>query len=338
MRPSEVLDAHVDLMTRLGDPTFDRIVNALGEFEFGRSGGMLHKQGTTPIAQILKSALPVAHTFRVTHDMSMLVEHAASTLDDLDRFDSRLAPTGVGFVALDRPLRVVDMRGKIMLIHYLIWGPVASNMGPSTMVVCFNDQWHEPDEVAQAMLMAQDGFTPEAVEAYRSAAGRWATVGMSAFFNDQRLGPQVAMPSPAAQAQLIAEGDTPHPGTNIIRYVHALWLLMEQTVARVEKEPVDRPAKRRAKKMSLPGTVTVIRLRRESGAPRQPGESNVEWAHRFVVRGHWRWQAVSEHHPLAQEVEPGKFRARIWINPFVKNAHRTDLPFKQTEKVYSLER
>lgn len=336
MRPSEVLDAHVDLMTRLGSPMFDRIVNALGEFEFGRSGGRLEKEGTTPVAEILKSALPVAHTFRVTHDMSMVVEHAAAGLDDLDRFDSRLAPTGVGFVAFDRPLPVVDMRGKTMLIHYLIWGPVSSNMGPSTLVVCFNDQWRQPDQVALAMIEGQDGFTPEIAERYREQAGRWATVGMSAFFNDQRLGPQVSMPNERAQAQLIAEGDTPHPGTNIIRYVHALWLLMEQTVAKVEDEKVERPSQRRAKKMRLPGKVTVIRLRREQGAKREPGESNVEWAHRWLVRGHWRWQAVSAHHPLAQEVEPGKYRARIWINPFVKGPE--DAPLKQTEKVYSLER
>lgn len=339
MRPGEVLDAQRDLLERLTTvPGFTAIVNALGGMSYGRSGGT--KDPDIEVAPLLTQAVKTAYAYRVTHDMSMLVEHAAAGLDDLDRFDPQLAPTGAGFVAFDRPLPVADMRGKTMLIHYLVWGPALTQYGPSTAIYAFNDTWRQPDQIAQEMLTPgyqdEQGWTQEKIDAWKKASGRWATVGFSAFFKDQRLGPARLMPSADQQARLLAEGSTPAPGSSQIRLVHALWLMMNQTVARKEVEQADRPARRRAAKARLPQEVTVIRLRREQGAERAEGESLIEWTHRWLVRGHWRWQVVSPHHPLAQEIEPGKYRARIWINPFVKGPQ--DAPFKQTEKVYSLER
>jgi hypothetical protein len=362
MRPSEVLDAQVDLLDRLDDVRFHRVINALGEYEYGRSGGFKPKAGGVSLADKVKGILPAAHTYRVTHDMTLLVEHAASGLDDLDRFDHSLAPTGCGFVSFDRPIPIHDQRGKTMLMHYLVWGPTQVRFSSGsealdalaggqthsgTMVISFNDTWRQPDEVqislfddmrAEALAEGKDEkYAQMLIDNYTSYAGRWATVGSSVYFDEQRLGPAVQMPSEKAQADLLADGYEPHPGTNVIRLLHALWLLTEQTVARVEPEHVERPARRRAEKRKLPPKVTVIKLRREAtGSQRHEGESTVEWAHRWVVRGHWRWQAVSEHHPLAQEIEPRKFRARIWINPYVKGPEGT--PLVQSEKVYSLER
>lgn len=354
MRPGEVLDAQGDLLERLDDSQFRTVMDALAEFEFGRSGGDRHdfqKNEDTPLASMLATGLKAAYAYRVTHDMSMMVEHASMGLDGLDRFDHSLAPTGCGFVAFDRPMPVQDMRGKTMLIHYLVWGPVGLNLvsgsrRTGTLMVAFNDTWRQPDQVQDTFYEGVlDHFIEEVgekdahqiVESHRRTMGRWATVGASVFTDDQRLGPALSLPNEEDQARLIAEGDTPVPGTNVIRYLHALWLMMGQTVARVEPEEPDRPSRRRAVKRKLPPKVTVIKLRRETGgSQRQHGESDVEWAHRWVVRGHWRWQAVSERHHLAQEIEPGKFRARIWINPFVKGPESA--PFRQSDKVYSLER
>lgn len=346
MRPGEVLDAQGDLMERLGHPKFEATIDNLGGFEFGRSGGRgaFHPESSTPLSTMLRTLLPAAHTYRVTHDMSLLVEHAAAGLDDLDQFDSSLAPTGCGFVAFDRPIPLIDARGKTMLIHYLAWGPTMVQFAnasdaigvlrgarsTATMVVEFNDIWRQPDEVQgelfdslrETLAEGTPNLTPKQIQQrlddYQQYMGRWATVGAAAYLDGQRLGPAKIMPSEEHQAKLLADGFTPHEGTNPVRILHALWLLMEQTVARVETEHPDRPSRRRAAKRRLPPAVTVIRLRREAGGERAEGESLVEWAHRWVVRGHWRWQAVSEHHPLAQEIEPGKFRARIWINPYVK--------------------
>lgn len=355
MRPGEVLDARGDLNERLGNPEFRRLIDSFGDMEYGRSGGY---KGGTDVSTMLGQLLKVAETYRVTHDMSLLVQHAADQLDDLDRIDLSLAPSRCGFVAFDRPLPLIDQRGKTMLVHYLLWGPALMKVGDyrretATLIFSFNDAWREPDEVQkdweqgrrQAFYKA-DGMTDEEFsemmgrgqyEEYSRIMGRWATVGSQPLFNEQRLGPQKAMPSAHAQAKLLAEGITPHEGTNMNRYVHALWLMMGQTVAKVEDEYPDRTSRRRAERRKLPPKVTVIKLRRENSEyHRKEGESLVEWSHRWVVKGHWRWQVCGEHHPLAQEIEPGKFRCRIWIAPFVKGP--ADKPFSQSEKIYSLER
>ena len=362
MRAGEVLDAQGDLTERLTGGRFQDLIDRLGEFEFGRSGGYQTKQNT-PLSQMASNALRAAETYRVTHDMSLVVEHAAMQLDDLDRFDSSLAPSGCGFVAFDRPLPITDQRGKTMLIHYLVWGPVRaqihvdaasdafdalSNMTPEqagtgTLMLAFNDRWRQPDQVDSELhsqflreTEGDEAKSAQLLQRYNETMGRWATVGASGYLNGQRLGPALTMPGEAEQAKLLAEGSTPTKGHNSIRYLHALWLLMGQTMVKVETEEIDRPARRRAQKRKLPPKVTVIKLRREQGAARSGGESLVEWAHRWVVKAHWRWQVCSEHHVLAQEIEPGKWRARIWINPYIKGPDGA--PFVQSSKVYSLER
>lgn len=288
-------------------------------------------------SDFLKAHLDVAETYRVTHDMSMVVEHAANLLNDEDTFDRDLAPSGAGFVSFDRPLPVKDVRGKTMLLHFLIWGPGVSPGGkPGTIMHTFNDTYRQPDEQAietDTHILEADG--PEVLDGISRVTGRWAADSLTAVQQGQRMGPALIVPTDEYVEKLAEEHLVAQSGTNVVRYLHALWLLMGQTVARVEEEHVDRPARRRAVKKGFPPKVTVIKLRREVNENRKDGESDVEWRHRWVVRGHWRWQVCGEHHPLAQETPKG-WRCRIWINPFVKG--NPEAPFMQSEKVMSLER
>jgi hypothetical protein len=148
MTPSEVLDAQGDLLDRLNEGPFCAYIDSVASMDFGRSGGKLNEFG---YAAYLKVILKAAYAYRVTHDMTMMVEHAAASLDDLDRFDHTLAPSGAGFVAFDRGLPLKDARGKIMLIHYLIWGPIGTSIGPATGLMEFNDIWRQQDEVQDEM-------------------------------------------------------------------------------------------------------------------------------------------------------------------------------------------
>ncbi len=343
MRPGEILDARNDFQHRLGDPLFVKIQNVFGTMEWGRSGGWTRgkEMSDTEITDLQGNLLRVADVYRVSHDMSALVQVASMGLSSEDTFDWSLAPTRNGFVSFDRPLEVVDQRGQQMLIHFLLWGAIDTGTGiPATIVWGFNDTYRQPDEVAVQLMadMAAEEGGPERVETYNRGVGRWAPVTSQVYFNGQSLGPAMIMGDDEAAQRLMAEGIKIQPGSNVLRYVHSLWLMMGQTIARVESDKPERPARRRAVKMNLPSAVTVVRLRRE-GAPstgRKPGESQVEWNHRWVVKGHWRWQVCGENHPLAQEQSPGVYRARMWINPFVKGPESA--PFRQSEKVYSLER
>jgi hypothetical protein len=123
------------------------------------------------------------------------------------------------------------------------------------------------------------------------------------------------------------EGRSPIPDNeNWVRTIIAIFNLMGQTVTDTREVDVDRHTAKRARRMNLPGRVTIIHLRRMEGS-RSDHESDVEWQHRWVVRGHWRNQRYGEH--LA-EVK------RIWIAPFVKGPE--DKPLVVTDKVYSLDR
>lgn len=112
-------------------------------------------------------------------------------------------------------------------------------------------------------------------------------------------------------------------------------MMLGQTVTSVEPHEFDRRTARRVRRMGLPGRVTVVRLRRVKDANRYEGETLVEWANRWIVKGHWAWRHCGQDHPRAQPYEKG-WRARCWVAPYVKGP--PDLPLRQTEKVYALVR
>lgn len=286
----------------------------------------------------LVNHLRAAEVYRVSPDMSAMVEFAASQLDDSDLAEPSLAPTQCGIVRFDKPLPVKDVRGQTMLVHWMVWGPGGTNLDqPGVLVWLFNDPKSKPDDTHLALIaQARKVSGSTHVRWYEDMVGRFATVGIDVVQPGKPLGAAMSPPSETQAKEVLAEGTEALPGTNTLRYIHALWLLLNQTVTKVEDEPVNTSARKRAGKARLPAKVTVIRLRREENAlGRAPGESMVEWQHRWIVRGHWRWQVVGEHYVGAVETERG-YRARIWINPFVKGPEGA--PIVQSEKVYSLDR
>jgi hypothetical protein len=328
---SLALDYHADLLDRL---TTSEVFRSMLDAQAGMEVGAPYGRHGSPLAGVgdrLVVGLRVAETYRVTEEMSYVLQQAAATLDPLERWDHSLAPTGAGFVYLPTPLPLVDVRGEALLVNVIVWHPVATNRGPATAVHLFNDEQRSPD--ASARNKAADeriaGFA-------RGHSGRWGPIGAQFVPDGVRLGPAGIPPTDEQAASLAEQGVIAHVGTNGLRYVHALWLMLGQTVTRVEAEVPERAARRRAGRAGLPGRVTVIRLRREVGGSRAEGESMVEWAHRWVVRGHWRRQPCGPDYPGAVEVEPGVWRARLWVSPFVKGPEGA--PFKQSEKVYSLDR
>lgn len=343
MTPTQVIDMHVDLVNRFQEKDFRSIIDGsfAGAMSFAdfsdrdawfrtaspRQRVMGYVKANDPArlavnaTEALARHVRAAYAYRVTPDMGVLVQHAAQQLDADDVFDPSLAPTGCGLVRFDRPMPIADVRGKTMLGHWLIWGPVAGG----TMTAWFNDT-ADPDEIGRELF---NGWDDQKIARVRRMIGRWAWVGADVTrAGDSPLGDPTWTPNPE-QARLIEQdGDTPTPAQNTIRYVHALWLMLNQTITTVEDdEKADRPARRRAGRMGIPDRVTVIRLRRSEGSQRADGESMVQWSHRWVVRGHWRWQACG-----VGRTE----RRRIWIHAFEKGP--ADKPLVVTDKVYDLSR
>lgn len=341
MPASMLLDARTDLLARLDDDLFSRQVSYMvatqsGDFpangvttDYKAAELAVHKHRHAPV--LLGNHVRAAEVYRVSPDMSSMVQFAASQLDDSDLIDTSLPPTQCGIVRFDQPLPVKEIRGKTMLVNWFVWGPATGSDGRSGIALwAFNDAISSPDDIHLQMKTAADEAGRHGDgQWYDRFVGRFSTIGIDLLHHGEPLGPEMQPPSPSQMLEVLSEGvDQPSMGTNTMRYAHALWLLLNQTVTKIEDERAERPARRRAEKAKLPSAVTVIRLRREvSTLDREPGESQIEWQHRWIVRGHWRWQACG-----VGRTE----RRRIWINPFIKGPEGA--PIKQSEKVYSLDR
>lgn len=349
MLPGEVLDAQGDLLTRLQtNPDFRDVVGLFSAVD-GLGPDATREMilnGAGKFADQVKNAVQASYPYRVSYDMCTLLEAAAMDLDETDTWDLTIAPTEFGFVRFDKPLEFVDQsidggRGNRMLVHFVIWG---RGDGGSVMWA-FNDRYSEPDgsdEIAQIYAMAkavQDGIhtsksAEKAIERVRRASGRWNPVCIARQGVGKPLGPPV----------IIVKSDPEDPdaedmeATNLIRHMHALWLMLNQTITVTSDEHPERHARKRAIKKGIPSKVTLIHLRRAVYPHREEGESLVEWSHRWPVRGHWAWRACSDKHPQAVQGAPvkGGVGVRVYIAPYIKGPD--DKPLVLTQKVFSLER
>jgi hypothetical protein len=339
VRADQILAAQADLVRRSQEEPFVRYMQncftpttADQADHQERLGRALPAKPTMSLtqAQMMVSGARLAEAYQVTRDMSMLVQHAASRLDDEDRWNHHLAPTSHGLVRFEQPVPVHEIRGRTMLAHWLLWGPCTFGgkdaFGrdvdtPGTFTVWFNDP-ALPDDVqreeeAKLSRSNRDRLLRE--------IGPWrGFVGAEFNADGTTLGPPTFMPSLSVQAAIIADGGTPAPYGRLARTVHALWLMLGQTVAQTEEAHIRKSQLALPRQMGLPGKVTVISLRRTEGS-RGTGETDVHWAHRWVVRGHWRWQPYGD-----------GTRRRIWIAPFIKGPEGA--PFVQSKKVYRLSR
>ncbi|HEX8321602.1 hypothetical protein [Longimicrobium sp.] len=357
MRAPEVLDHKADLMVRLENPVIRRAWRHQVSLDLKAPFNPL-KQATpksliqsqsAAVVEALRITLPKAEAYHVSAEMGTVVQYAASQLDDLDRIDRTIMPTRSGIARFEGGLPFYDVRGRKMLVSWAVWVPVLANYAEprhdkgepfeATVIYLFNDHREEPDDIYRLLPTSVDSSGnppgPGEVEALDRLLGRWGFIGAETAYDQTRLGPAAVEPDEAKRAEILAEGDVPHQYTNPMRLMHAFWLLLGQTITDTSDAPVDRSRRKRAGRAGIPDRVTVIQLRnRES--KKSEGESLVEWSHRWVVRGFWRWQACGPNHPLAQEMGPGVYRARIWIAPFVKGPK--DKPLVVTDKVYALHR
>jgi len=101
------------------------------------------------------------------------------------------------------------------------------------------------------------------------------------------------------------------------------WLLMQQPFVEVDEITPDRASRKRIRRMNQePSAVRVIQLRRNP-RPATPGQSDREYHHQWIVRGHWRQQW----YPIREAHRP------VWIAPHVKGPEGA--PLIGGEKVHA---
>jgi hypothetical protein len=342
VRPVQVLDCQADLLKRLQTDDRFRTYTTSGLAQAQIFGGLKPFDNDAHVANVyreLTKSVENASAYRVTDEMSMLVQFAALKLDSSDRIDRTLTPSDYGIVRFDRPLAIRDARSRTMLAHWMTWGKSFGTredvfgriVNASGLIFSWwNDTWDGPDEVQEMISLKYYGSQTN----LNRLIGRWGFCGMEVCYDGMRLGDPELDLRPDYAARVIANGDTPSNFTNTLRIAHALFLLLNQTVTTVEEDVIPKAHRSRIARMEIPGRVSVIALRRHEGS-RQHGETNVQWAHRWPVRGHWAWRHCGAEHPGAQEYEKG-WRVRVWIPPYIKGPD--GLPLVQTEKVYDLRR
>lgn len=333
MGAAEILDIQAMLLERLTAPRSGFAKMILSQMSYNHDGSRAPMGERNIFVENLISTLRIAEVYHVSKDMTPLIQWAASQLDETDQFTREMAPSEFGLVRFEEPLIMNDAQGKVMKANLLVWSPFhiadpAADKRSGTIFYYLNDL-HDPDDYGEEL------FEDYSREELISKFCRYMVSGWEYDHEHMRLGPAFVWPDEASAARLLREGVIPSRTTNMTRQFYAFWLLTQQTITRRKDAVIPRPFARRAKRMGLPPRVSIIHLRHESEPGEGLGETNVRWAHRWIVRGKWQWRACGQDHPYAQPYEKG-WHCRVWIASYVKGPKH--LPLVQSTKVYSLDR
>lgn len=324
MRPAELLALQADLHRRMSSvPGFREVMaNSLRNPYIVNNRTVPQLFEGDRFVDRMSGWARHAMAIEVTPHMTDLVTWVAAEMHDTDQVVLDLAPSPYGLVHFEKALRVHDIRGDILHVSWLLWGPVPGVQGRMTGVLHLTDL-HDPDGATDRYLRDMQESAPELM----APMDRWIYTGFGALLDGDRVGPPFNDPHPE-----IVNSDPDWHGdltgsTNLTRLVSGLWTVMNQPIAVLEKHEPDRATKRRMTRMKIPPQVTVITLRRPDNPHRHDEEGHVEWQHHWLVRGHPRWQAYG---PRRSE------RKLIWVNPHFKG--NMDAPLHQSEKVYKVSR
>lgn len=153
------------------------------------------------------------------------------------------------------------------------------------------------NDVTRSMLMFCEGVDDDQADRLRDQAGE--------------------VPGPQGEAGVASTG---------LHVLRSALLLMQQPLAEQSSADPDRAARKRLRRAGRePAAVRVIELRRPKNTG-GTGDSNREYHHRWITRGHWRqhWYPKREvHRP-------------VWIAPHIKGPEGA--PLIGGEKVYALKR
>jgi hypothetical protein len=303
------------------------VANSFEDYNTGKNMGTFAPIVLGHIQSLAKGA----HTFHVQAEMTDLIDAASLGLSDDTPWRRELLPTEVGFVYFDKPLVAHDTRGRMLKAHALLWGPGSIGDVPCTMLYWFNDV-DDPDDLIKFKVESSLAFSD-----HIRSCGRLQLFHIDVIGDNEDVGPAKVAPNEDYEKRIEEEGDQPLPADNGVRRFVAYLRLLSQTLIKSSPADVDKAAMKRATRRGLPGLVTTVTLRRVRYVGNEThDETEVEWSHRWLVRGHWRRQPCGPDHPLAEPDGHGGFVAIIYINPYIKGPE--DKPLHLSNKVYDLAR
>lgn len=307
MKPTQLINAHIDLKERLDTEWFMlwlwTSVNEVDGPNWPALGPVTHR------------AVKEAALYRVSDDVSTIIQASAAGFDASDVWDATRAPTPCGLARFDKPIPLTNLQGVQNKVHWILWGPVPGG----TMLFMFNDH-ADPDEMAEQYLQS----THPNIIRNLARVGPWGAVAGMVIQNGQALGEHLLTPSSDHIADAALNGSPVFDSSNAARFVHALWLMTDQAFTEVALEKPGPVLKKEARRRGLRARISVIQLWNKN-TERQPGESTVQYSCRWLTRGHWRWHRHGPGLTLTK---------RILILPHVKGP--ADKPLVISKKVYDI--
>ena len=265
----------------------------------------------------LTSTLWAADPVYVTREMMDLLEAAMPKFEpEVFHAEDVFIPTG--FVYLPRPVLIKDVRGFAVAHRAIAWQQAVREEDgkPATYVSTWADLSVDTDdyidhETPEIQRKLRQHFGQSMVLNYASPMIYGMTPGEMVSriaHNDQGTMPLDPKKRDIPWMPARDEGLIEDATLDILRFLQCLWRLLGQQIAIGMQQRPARATRRRAEKARFPDKyVTVVTLRR----PRRPaGDSEhhpVDWAQRWIVSGHWRWQPYKD----------GSVK-QIWISPYIK--------------------
>lgn len=323
IRPVDLPDLRTETLQyvqRLGQATYERSI-ASGR-QFMKPAGSPVKGAAIISAEEVRR-LAAAELFYVSADMTDLAIAAGTTLPSFSLMPEDL-PTPTGLIYFAKPIWTVDYENDdgtpagsspIVAASWSYWtGGIREWVHGGIWVT-----WYAERDVIIDTGQALGLIGKREGEVLRRAASRLLIDNESQCpFSPDPI-PTVDQTGRVIESFADADGLARWLGT-----LKTAWLLMNQPVASVSDAQFDRAARRRMPKGQEPPRVRVITLRRPAGSSH--GESDREYHHQWIVRGHWRQQW----YPARQVHRP------VWIAPHVKGPEGA--PMLGGEKVYAWSR
>ncbi|MFC8953638.1 hypothetical protein ACFT8P_13525 [Streptomyces sp. NPDC057101] len=305
MRPEETLDIKLAIYERLASRA-SWLDSKQGAALANMAAQSYAIQGFNTSPQDELDSLRIAQNFWVSPDMVNVIEAAQETLPD-DTVLLEEPPANHGFLMLAAPFTLRCDNPRCFDDHPFcgLWWRRVHRVLPVA---------GQTTSAVQGGLLLQ-WLSPAHNEREREHFGSPVVPAGAGIF--------LPAGRPLAMRRSIEAQAIRPESTVLSRYARTMWILMQQPLAEVKALDTPRPQRRRLKRAGQkPGPVNVVALRSSPSAPAcSEQKTNVEWTHRWIVRGHWRRQW----HPRLQARRP------IWIHEHVKGPE--DKPLVVGEKV-----
>lgn len=288
-------------------------------------------------AEAFANAMSIAETYYLSPEMHDICQEA-SMAEDFPEDETILRedpPSEAGFMYLPARFRIVELRGRLMVAHAVVWINnrvwwLCDRRDPEDeMNAELNAAFGDQNDMPRYDLMAVAGFKwgepmPKVLSFEKGVLPTNAQVEFRDVPN--KVG---------GSSRMMFTDALVHPGMSEpisqvspdLRFLLTVWRMMQQTITDVRDEyPNNKAVRRYADRAGIKDQrIHVIQLRRRethntgSGAPLSV---------RFVVRGHWRrvWCGPAE----------ARYQRAIWIHPHLKGPEGA--PLIHREKINALVR